>query len=294
MRSELTTEPERRSRSTRQLFGAALVVLAIPLLLATTTGAATSGTTQEPVYRLPQSYYLALGDSIAYGIQPQNFAARPSAVDTGYVDVLAARLRKLSPKLEVVNYGCPGETTVTFVRGGCQWLAEGRKLHDPFKGSQLQAALAFLRAHPGEVSPITLTLWGNDVFPLSQYGKGARKAIASTAARLGSILRQLRAAAPTAEIIVSGAWNPEANRLAQGEPHYRALDRAIAREAKASRARVANTFAALNGTGNVRAQQSRLCALSHFCSKGDPHPTDAGYRAMADAFVAASGYPRKP
>jgi hypothetical protein len=37
-----------------------------------------------------------------------------------------------------------------------------------------------------------------------------------------------------------------------------------------------------------------LCALTFFCSKGDPHPTDAGYRAMADAFVAASGYPRKP
>ena len=27
---------------------------------------------------------------------------------------------------------------------------------------------------------------------------------------------------------------------------------------------------------------------------GDPHPTDAGYRAMADAHMVASGYPRKP
>jgi hypothetical protein len=27
---------------------------------------------------------------------------------------------------------------------------------------------------------------------------------------------------------------------------------------------------------------------------GDPHPTDAGYRAMADAFTAAAGYPQKP
>ena len=25
----------------------------------------------------------------------------------------------------------------------------------------------------------------------------------------------------------------------------------------------------------------------------DPHPTDAGYRAKADAFMAASGYPRQ-
>jgi len=100
-------------------------------------------------------------------------------------------------------------------------------------------------------------------------------------------------AAPTAEIIVTGAWNPEADALKQIEPLYRSLDAAIARAASASRARVANMFAAFNGSGNIRAQRGRLCALSFICAKGDPHPTDAGYRAMADAFMAASGYPRK-
>jgi hypothetical protein len=44
----------------------------------------------------------------------------------------------------------------------------------------------------------------------------------------------------------------------------------------------------------LREAFERLCAFTFFCSKGDPHPTDAGYRAMADAFMAASGYPRKP
>ena len=52
-------------------------------------------------------------------------------------------------------------------------------------------------------------------------------------------------------------------------------------------------FPALDGTGNVKTQQARLCSLTFFCSKGDPHPTDAGYRAMAAAFMAASGYPQK-
>ena len=138
-----------------------------------------------------------------------------------------------------------------------------------------------------------MTLWGDDLAPLSAKGKHAPSAIASFASRLDSILRQLRAAAPTAEIIVTGAWNPEADQLAKIEPLYRSVDAAIARAAAASRARVANMFAALNGPGNVRAQQARLCALTFFCSKGDPHPTDAGYRAMADAFMTASGYPRR-
>jgi hypothetical protein len=46
-----------------------------------------------------------------------------------------------------------------------------------------------------------------------------------------------------------------------------------------------------NPPGTVPSQKARLCALTFICSKGDPHPTDAGYRAMADAVMAASGYP---
>jgi lysophospholipase L1-like esterase len=282
-----------RPRSTeRPLFGAALLVLAAVLALPA-TAVVSRGASPPPVYQPPQRYYVALGDSIAYGFQPTKSPGAPaSAFDTGYVDVFAARLRELSPKIQVVNYGCPGESTVTFTRGRCPGLADGFKLHDRFRGSQLDAALSFLRAHRGQVSPITLTLWGNDVLPLSQKGKRAPSVITAFASRFSSILQRLRAAAPTAEIIVTGAWNPEADQLAKAEPLYRSLDAAIARAAAASRARVAKVFPAFNGTGNARAQRARLCALT-FCSKGDPHPTDAGYRVMADAFMAASGYARK-
>jgi hypothetical protein len=89
---------------------------------------------------------------------------------------------------------------------------------------------------------------------------------------------------------VSGAWDPEADRLAQTGPLYRSVDAAIERAAAASRVRVANMFAALNGPGNVERQKARLCTLTFVCSKGDPHPTNAGYRSMANAFFAASGY----
>jgi len=265
------------------------------LALALIGAAAATGASPRPVYKPPQRYYLALGDSMAYGFQPSkaNSINRPSAFNTGYVDVFAARLRKLSPKLRVVNYGCPGESTVTFARGGCDGLHDGFRLHDAYRGSQLKAAKAFLRAHPGQVSPITVTLWGGDLYPLSEHGKGAQRAIASFGARFGSILRQLHAAAPDAEIIVSGAWNPEADRLARTEPLYRSVAATIGRAAAASHARVANMFLALNGGGNVKAQKARLCALTFYCvAKGDPHPTDAGYRAMARAFLTASGYLR--
>jgi lysophospholipase L1-like esterase len=283
---------KRKRASETALVGLVAPTLAIAVALAFST-TATSATSQRPVYQPPRSYYLALGDSIAYGFQPTKAEAPPSAV-VGYVGLFAARLRKLSPKLQVLNYGCPGESTVTFTHGHCPWLAEGRKLHDAFRGSQLEAAVSFLRAHRGRVSPITLTLWGNDLAPLSARGKGAPRAIAAFASRFGAILKQLRAAAPTAEIIVTGAWDPEADRLEQTKPLYGSLGKAIGRVAAASGARVADMFAAFNGSGSVQAQKARLCALTFFCSQGDPHPTDAGYRAMADAFMAASGYPQKP
>jgi lysophospholipase L1-like esterase len=280
-----------------------LLAPTVAVLLAVSCQAA-SGTSQRPVHRAPQSYFLALGDSIAYGLQPtKKPGARASTFDTGYVDVFAARLRKLSPKIEVVNYGCPGESTVTFVRGGCPGLADGFKLHDAFRGPQLTAAESFLRAHPGQVSPVTLTLWGNDWLPLLfDRCKGdvgcvrnlGPRTIASFGSRLKSILQRLRAAAPTAEIIVTGAWNIDPDRLAQLRPIYRSLDASIARAASASRARVAKALPVFNPPGSVRAERARLCALTFICSKGDPHPTDAGYRALADAFMTASGYTRKP
>ena len=93
----------------------------------------------------------ALGHSIAYGFQPAKAKAwlPPSGFKTGYVDVFAARLRTIAPKIRVVNYACPGESTKTFIQGGCSGRGDVKGLHDAFKGAQLNAALAFLRAHPG-------------------------------------------------------------------------------------------------------------------------------------------------
>lgn len=222
--------------------------------------------------------------------------------NTRYVDVFAVSLRKLSPKLRVVNYSCSGESTVTFTRGACPGISDGFKLHDVFRGAQLKAAQSFLGAHPGEVSPITLTLWGNDWLPLlldtckgnvTCVKKRGPAAISALGSRLGSILQRLRTAAPNAEIIVTGAWNLDPEQLVQLQSVYRSLDAAIARAALASRARVANARLVFNPAGDVQFQRSRLCALTFICSKSDPHPTDAGYRALANAFLTASGYPRR-
>jgi len=97
-----------RSANRRLLRGAAVVVLILGLAVLAGTAAAVNQASR-PVYQPPQSYYLALGDSMAYGFQPTKAkpGARPSDFTTGYVDVFAARLQKLSPKIDVVNTAAP-------------------------------------------------------------------------------------------------------------------------------------------------------------------------------------------
>jgi len=244
----------------------------------------------------PKRYYLALGDSQAYGIQPTKIGQPPAKFDTGYVDVFAAALRRASPKLRVVNYSCPGESTVTFVRGGCPWLAEGRKLHNPFRGSQLDAAVAFLKAHPGQVSPITITLWGNDVIPpFDSCGKQlvacvqarAKKVIAAFEARLRPLLHRLRDAAPGAVILVTGPWNFDEEHPILTTPLFGPLDKAMRRQTAAVNGRFVDLLSIFNA-GSPAAQKARLCSWTYICAN-DPHPTDAGYRAIAAAVQRAFG-----
>jgi lysophospholipase L1-like esterase len=203
--------------------------------------------------------------------------------------------------MRVVNYGCPGESARTFIAGRCSGRGDVKGLHNAFHGTQLDAAVAFLRTHRGRVSPITLTLWGNDMFEFSPACNGdllctrlhARAGLARFARHLALIVARLRAAAPKAEIILTGTWNFDVEHFARTDPLFRSINATIKRAAAAGRARVANMYPVFSPGSPARAK-ARICALTFICSKGDPHPTDAGYRAMANAFIAASGYPRKP
>jgi lysophospholipase L1-like esterase len=266
-------------------------------LVATTVAAAGNG---MPVFARPAAYYLALGDSIAYGLQPDKVDAGlpPSKFDTGYVDVFAARMRASSPHLRVVNYGCPGESTTTFLAGGCPWLADRtHRLHDPFHGAQMAAALAFLRAHRGQVNPITVTLASNDLSAfenachndLGCVRARAPRAIAAFASRLSTILERLRTADPGAEIIVTGLWSGDTLTFHQTDPLLRTVNATMARVTAAARGRFVDLFPVFDPQ-SAAARRARICALTYVCSRADGHPTNAGYRAIAAAVWAASGY----
>ena len=261
-------------------------------LIFVVVGAVPAGAEPSSASARARSYYLALGDSIAYGFQLHKALAGlpPEAFDTGFVDVFGARLRRSQPSLRTVNYSCPGESTLS-IRTPCVWKASGHALHDDYDGPQLDAAIKFLKAHRGRVSPITLSLNGNDINAFVQscppgdrvcIQQGAPAAIAAYKHRLQTIVSQLRRVAPDAQLILTGSYDPNVGDFAFADPLFIALNTAEAEVAAGARAAFADPFPVFNPQGDLAAETAAICSLTLVCSQQDTHPSDSGYRALAD------------
>ena len=263
----------------------------------------------------PASYYLALGDSLSLGVQP---AALGASVRTGqgYANQLYAGWRRRLPGLRLVKLGCLGETTGTMIHGGiCHYRA----------GSQLAAAVAFLRAHRSRVAMITLDIGANDAekclatpSPLELAGCVAT-VIPRAAANLKTILATLRRAAGRVKIVAMNYYLPALAqwrhgftgeliaRLAEGATAgYNAVLGGVYRSDGIP---VANVYAAFHtasfspdvmvpGLGRLPRNVATICQWTWECTappRGpNQHPNRTGYQVIAHAFVAAGARPALP
>lgn len=153
----------------------------------------------------PKSFYLALGDSLSVGIQP-NAKGKDVPTSHGYPNQLMDSLRMGNPFLHLVKLGCSGETTTTMMKGGICKYADG---------SQLAQAAAFLKSHAGHVQLVTIDIGANDLnkcLTLTSPPKLVAcldKVIPVTMKNLGTIVGTLRAVAPTVRIIGMTYYDPE-------------------------------------------------------------------------------------
>jgi lysophospholipase L1-like esterase len=210
-------------------------------------------------------------------------------------------LRVIRPGIQTVNMSCPGETTTTFIQGGCQF--PNALLHTAYAGTQLQAALAFLQAHPGQVNPITLSIGANDVNAIASACGGLNlacvapkvpAAVAQVSKNLTQILTALRQAAPNSEIILLAPYNPYAAVDPATNPFAEALDKVMSQVADQLGVITVNAYNAFN---LATPQPQSICRLTNFClpaSAGGPdiHASDAGYAVIANLTWAAAGYAR--
>jgi lysophospholipase L1-like esterase len=268
----------------------------------------------------PKAYYLALGDSLAYGYQQAKFNSEfpnvdPTTFNTGYVDDFASSLTgKLDPGMQVINDGCPGETSDSLINGGPHpgTCATGNGfpsvwLHHSYTGSQLADAVAFLNAHARQTSPVTLNIGANDLLATeracaTQNGgtatigflicvqQQAPVTISHVAQNVGLILAQLEAAAPTTEIIVMGLYNPQFT-LPGGDQLVQSFNSALSQVAAAAGARFADPLDAINHNPVYPNEAASVCSQIAICtSLQDIHPFDNGYQTLADVIFDGSNY----
>jgi lysophospholipase L1-like esterase len=254
-----------------------------------------------PASAHPAAYYLALGDSLAAGYQPDPAIGR----DKGYV----ARIHRALSRghgLVLENLGCDGATTTTLLTGGgCSYGAAG---------SQLAAAERFLRRHPHRIRLVTIDIGGNDVNQCAAGGvidqACVLSAVGTVADNLGRIAYRLRTAAPGVRIVGMTYYNPYHSAWLRGPAGQDVarqslqltilLNRILTGVYTAAGIRVADvagafatddltTPANLPGVGTVPLAVARVCTWTWMCVPGrapDIHPTSAGYAVIADAFLA--------
>lgn len=268
---------------------AALISVATWVLVGTATPAV-AGPDVSP------HYYLSLGDSLAFGYQPDLVAAGDlDAADyRGYAEDFAG----MRPHLTLVNYGCPGETTASMLTGGCPWPGT---LHDSYGGapSQAAAAVAFLRSHPGQVDLISVDLGSNDLLalvgrcrtapdPNACITAGVPATLATLASNYGTLLGQLRALAPNARIVLFNYYNPLALTLPGSDDLIRVASGVVDQLATRFHATVADAFAAINHAAGSPAERAFLCSRTWECTTyANIHPTDLGYRVLSVALLHA-------
>ena len=260
----------------------------------------------SPAQAPPASYYLALGDSLARGVQP-NAAGISVMTGDGYPDQVYAALHPSRPGLRLVKLGCPGETTVSMINGGiCRYPG----------GSQLAAAAGFLQAHRGQVLLVTLDIGANDPEScggapgLSQLARCAVKDVPAAVGRLGTLVARLKTAAgPGVRIVGMNYYLPALAEWRSGLPGHlvawsaeklaAAYNTMLGRVYANSGIRVANVFGAFDtsdftkpaGT-NVPRNVARLCEWTWQCAappRGpNQHANRAGYQVIAREFLQAA------
>src|SRR5579862_2051745 len=155
---------------------------------------------------------LGLGDSLTYGAHSLTDVSLPT---TGYVDDFD---NMLVPPPPITNYGCPGETSASFLGLTAPCPFQGmHPLHTRFSGTQVSAATTFLAGAPN--AAVLLSVGGNDARAFLQ-GCGSPNpdpacvssqlpsAVAAYGANLSMILDALEAQSASAPIIVINLYNP--------------------------------------------------------------------------------------
>ncbi len=265
-------------------------------------------------------YYVALGDSLAQGVQPATPPLPPGVTlgqsietDAGYANDLSAHYKRaFGGALTLVKLGCPGETSTSMLTGA------GSPCTYP-QGSQLAAALAFITAHRSQVKLITIDIGANDIDGCVSAAGLSTSCVTTGFDTVGHnlplILGALREAAGPGTVIAGmNLYDPFLAEYLTGQAgqqvatesvsldqslnqllgqSYRAFGAVTADVQDAFSTTDFTTTGPLPGVGTVPLNVARICEWTWMCAPSpvgpNIHANATGYRHIAAAFERAIG-----
>jgi uncharacterized Fe-S cluster-containing radical SAM superfamily protein len=213
----------------RRCFRLLGIVAALAALAAMTMTSVASAAKPGKIKRT----YVALGDSLAFGYSQEGFnnnfpGENPAAFENGYANEYLKKTNEAHPGMfQLVNYGCPGETTgslignnPTFIKelnekakksvqepitgeAACAYHKAGFPLHNEYGAgeSQLESTLKTIKSEKEAktpVSAISLDIGAND--ELHEVAKATAEAEAQVTAKVTAIVTPQAEAEETAII----------------------------------------------------------------------------------------------
>jgi lysophospholipase L1-like esterase len=216
--------------------------------------------------------YLALGDSVAFGV-----GASPPT-EKGYAGIFYQDMKKLQPQLTYKNLAIPGETSESFVRRTGKVKSQLERTLDEIDAAQ-QAGK--------RVSPITLTIGGNDMLNARNSSDAEREAVLQQFdTNLKNSLEQLNRHTPLGsqtDLILTTYYNPFGESGSGSASDLAWLNRfnaVIKQRAAEYKAQVVDFY------GPVAGHEQDYTWIS----EGDVHPNASGYALLASAIWQAVGY----
>lgn len=232
-------------------------------------------------------YYMAIGDSLAFGYQPDlNWA-------DGYSTDFADQMKASAGLSTYDNLACAGETTVSMLNGGCPyWYA--RKY--VYTGSQMSAALSYLGSHAGQVSPVTLDIGANDLG--NCYSNHVinttcgNNALNTVRTNLPIIVSKVKAKLNgTGDFFLMNYYDPYQNEAPATLTWVQQLNAIIAQVGAQYGVRVVDVYSIYHTGSYPNGGNPYVCNWTWMCSVfNDIHANSNGYSAIASGFEAAAGY----
>jgi lysophospholipase L1-like esterase len=272
----------------------------VAALAAVMIGAATLALADPPAAP-GNSSFLALGDSLAFGlIRNDGFANVNPNNFVGYPDYVGRDLR-----LDTANAACPGETSSSFVSLtgadlGCRSFRASFPLHVGYTSAQLDFATNFLLAHK-QTRLVTISLGVNDGGLLEQscnfdpacIQAGLPKAVATLRLNMDTILRSLRATGFRGVLIVVNYYSLDYTDPGQ-TGLVMLLNQTLAAAAAANGAAIADVFTVFQAAASTPFASGKPCRagllnvnpLDPTQMSCDDHPAQSGHILIADVIEA--------